>query len=718
MNIKKIIRVGLVGNPNCGKTTLFNSMTGSHQKVGNYAGVTVEKKEGRVIFNDVEFIIYDLPGIYSLTAYSLDEVVARDFIIEEKPDVIINVLDSTNIERNLYLCLQFQEMGIPVIGALNIIDQAESRGIFIDEKKLSTVLGIPMIKTVASKKQGVEELLSKVIEVHNGKKTQDRYVSYGSELENEIEVINNILKTDEAFLERYPFRWMAIKLIEKDENAGNALRNYKMYNDLMNQVSVSIKKIETHFAADSEMIVSQQRYAYVHGAVAETVKIVEKNTSKISEKIDKIFLNRILGLPLFLMIIWGIFQITFKLGEYPMGWLETFFGWLARVCSSMIPEGLFQSLVVDGIIKGVGGVFSFVPLIIILFLFISLLEDSGYMARAAFIMDKFLHIFGLHGQSFLPMVLGFGCSVPAVMASRSLKSQRDRIVTVLVTPFMSCGAKLPVYILLAGAFFPENAGNVVLVIYSIGVLFALLSALLLKKTILKGNETPFVMELPLYRMPTLRAIIWHVTEKTWMYFKKAGTVILAAAVLIWVITSFPKINFDEQEYGQIKANYITENLNKFDNTTCEENAENYILTVQSEKQLEQSFAGSIGHAIEPLVRPIGFDWKIGVSLITGFAAKEVIVSTMGILYRVGPEEGEDSQSLREALVNSGSITPLVAFALMLFTLIMAPCFAAVAVIASELGWKWALFEILYSTAFAWIICFIVYRFGILIGLGV
>ncbi|MFA5363550.1 MAG: ferrous iron transport protein B, partial [Candidatus Omnitrophota bacterium] len=472
--MNKIIRAAIAGNPNSGKTTIFNAMTGAHQKVGNYAGVTVDKKEGRRSYAGCEFIIYDLPGTYSLTAYSMDEMIARDFIIEGKPDVIIDVLDSTNIERNLYLCLQFQELGVPVVAALNIIDQAEKMGIRIDEKVLSSVLGIPFLKTAGASGKGINELLDAVIAVVEKKEKPQRCVSYGPELEREITAVGALLERDPAFAAAYSPRWTAIKLIEKDAHAYHLIENHSLSAGIKFLAGESIRRIETHFGRDAEIAVSEQRYGYIHGAVTEAVRR-EIDVRTVTERADSILLNRYLGLPVFVFILWAVFQATFKLGEYPVSWLETFFSRLSAFASGVIPAGLPRSLAVDGIIAGVGGVFSFVPLVIILFLCISILEDTGYMARTAFIMDRFLHIFGLHGQSFMPMMLGFGCSVAAVMAARTLKSPRDRIITILIIPFMSCGAKLPVYVLLAGAFFYHNPGNAVLAVYLTGAVLAVCS---------------------------------------------------------------------------------------------------------------------------------------------------------------------------------------------------------------------------------------------------
>jgi ferrous iron transport protein B len=709
----KTIRVGLAGNPNTGKTTIFNALTGSNQRVGNYAGVTVEKKEGRVVRGDTEIVVWDLPGIYSLTSYSIDEMITRDFILDERPDVIINVLDATNLERNLYLCLQFVELGLPVIGALNVIDQAESMGIRIDEKRLGELLGFPIVRTVGPRGKGLDHLLDRVEAVHDlwrsaaaapasGRSAPRRSPGldepgrptgapihlpvYSHQVESAIRAIGDLLESDSGFAAVNPCHWLAAKLLEKDANARQRLAAHPARQVAEAEIDRHIRAIERESGRDAEIVLSEQRYAWIHGAVREAVSKVEA-PQPLTEKIDAVLLNRFLGLPIFLGILWLIFQATFTIGAIPQGWLEQLFSWMGDGVRQLVPPGLLQSLLADGIIAGVGGVLSFLPLVVILFMFISILEDTGYMARAAFIMDKFLHLFGLHGQSFLPMMVGFGCSVPAVMAARSLKSPRDRIVTILVIPFMSCGAKLPVYVLLAGTFFSAWAGTMVLAMYVIGIFLAMVSALIFRKTVLRGLSTPFVMELPPYRTPTARGILRQVGDKSAQYFKKAGTVILAAAILIWAITTFP---------------------------APPENAPGDPITY--------SVAGQIGKAIEPAFKPLGFDWKIAIATVTGFAAKEVVVSTLGVLYSVDDKnaitEGDDAEApLRVALRADPAYNPLVGFTLMLFTLVLAPCFAAQATIRAELGWKWLGFYVAYSILAAWGLCFAVYQIGRLLGLG-
>lgn len=708
----KVLRVALAGNPNSGKTTLFNALTGAHHKVGNYPGVTVERREGIRTRNGRQYRFTDLPGIYSLTAYSIDEVVARDFLLDEKPDVIVDVLDSTNLERHLYLCLQFKELGIPVVGALNMSDEAEDKGIKVDDATLSAMLGIPMVKTVGPKGAGIDALLDRIDQVVDGKVDTEHFVRYGEELEAKLESLEALIGGDGDFSSRFPVRWLAVKLLEKDANAYDRLKAHAGASAVEAAAKDAVVWVERHYGKDAEIIVSEQRYGYIRGAVRESVQIVRKGDFSLTESLDKVIMHPLLSLPIFVGVLWSVFQITFALGEYPMAWLESFFAVLSDAATAALPEGLLQSLIVDGIIGGVGGVFSFVPLIIILFFLLSILEDIGYMSRAAFATDKLLHSFGLHGQSVFPMMLGFGCSVPAIMAARTLKSPRDRIVTILVIPLMSCGAKLPVHVLLAAAFFPENAANMVMLVYAIGVALALLSSLLLKNTVLKGDPTPFVMELPPYRAPTASGVLWHVWEKTWHYVQKAGTVILASSVLIWAITTFPSYEAPEAELEALAASYEAEQ-----GSVSEEELEAYLETAVAETALEHSYAGRLGKIIEPVFRPLGFDWKIGVATVTGFAAKEVVVSTLGVLYQVGLEETEESEGLRDALRNDPTFNPLVAFVLMLFTLIIPPCFAALATIKAELGWKWVGFSFLFLLTLGWVLGFLVYQLGSLGGLA-
>lgn len=717
--------VALAGNPNAGKTSLFNAITGARHKVGNYPGVTVEKREGILRRGGRDYRFVDLPGIYSLTAYSIDEVVARDFLIDERPDLIVDVLDSSNLERNLYLCLQFQELGIPLVGALNMSDEAEAKGLRIDDVKLSELLGIPFARTVGTRGKGLEELLDLVelaalrFEKDEAASTGDheeaperRSLRYGDELEARLAPLEEALAADPAFSSRYPLRWFAAKLLEKDTNAFVRLAGHRGREGIEALARGASAWLEGHFGKDAEIVVTEQRYAYIRGAVREAVSVQGKPELSLTDRIDGLIMHPLLSLPLFLAVLWSVFQLTFTLGAYPMGWLEALFARLGEAASSLIPPGLPRSLVVDGMIGGVGGVFSFVPLIVILFLLLSILEDTGYLSRAAFATDKLLHSFGLHGQSVFPLMLGFGCSVPAIMAARTLKSPRDRIVTILVIPFMSCGAKLPVHVLLAGAFFPRNAAAMVMLVYAIGVVLALGSSLVLRKTLLGGKPTPFVMELPPYRAPTLRGIFWHVWEKSAVYFRKAGTVILASSMLIWAATTFPRFQPSGAETAAMEARAAIELPGA---SKAELGAR--VEAGLAELSLTRSWAGRLGRAIEPLIAPLGFDWKIGIATITGFAAKEIVVSTLGVLHSVGRSEGAKSEGLRAALRSDPAWSPLVGFALMLFILVIPPCFAALATIRAELGWGWLGFSVAFMLSLGWVLAFAVAQGGRLLGLS-
>ncbi len=736
----RTISVALAGNPNAGKTSLFNAITGAHHKVGNYPGVTVEKREGIHDFRDTRFRIIDLPGIYSLTAYSLDEVVARDFLLEEKPDIVVDVIDSTNLERNLYLCLQFQELGIPVVGALNMSDEAEAKGLRIDAALLSKTLGIPLVKTVGTNGEGVEGLLEAVLAAiaspavaapaaaaaGAGNVQGDASAAgaaplkmphYGDEIESRLGPLTEVIASDKAFAGRYPARWLAIKLLENDTNAAEKLASHTRGAEIGVQAAADRVWLAKHFGREAEIIVTEQRYGYIRGAIREAVRQTPVSRVPLTERIDRILMNRVLGLPIFFLIIWGIFKLTFALGEYPAALLDRFFTLVAEGAERIIPAGLLRSLVVDGIIQGVGGVFSFVPLIVLLFLAISILEDTGYMSRAAFLTDKILHAFGLHGQSFMPLMLGFGCSVPAIMATRTVKSPKDRIATILAVPFMSCGAKLPVYVLLAGTFFPEHADNAVMLIYLAGVLLSLASTIFLRKTVLRGETTPFVMELPPYRRPTWRGVFWHVWGKTLNYIKKAGTVILAASVLIWALTTFPAPRDEPAKAEALRAELSAGMAEAEANASTEASA-SIEASVQAavdaalrEYRLESSAAGAIGKMMTPILRPLGLNWKVGIALIPGFAAKELVVSTLGILYGTDTTDVEETASLKAALRRDPGMSPLAAAVLMAIILIMPPCFASLATIRAEAGDKWMIFQVFYALALAWVVGFIVKLVG-------
>jgi ferrous iron transport protein B len=714
--VSKKLTIALAGNPNSGKTTVFNSLTGTRQHVGNYPGVTVEKKEGKLEYKGYEINVVDLPGTYSLTAYSIDEIVARNFVVEENPDVIIDIIDASNLERNLYLATQFMELKVPLILAFNMSDIAKKQGLLIDRDKLSELLGSPIVFTVATKKQGLSELLAEAIKLFEGRtELRKATVGYGREIQEELTKLENILSKDKNLIQKYPSHWLAVKLLEKDNEVIKKIKESPSSDEILETVERSTAHLKGIFGDTPEEIIADRRYGFIGGACSEAVEKTFEVRHTISDKIDKVLVNRILGLPIFLGLMWLVFKFTFKLSEPLMGWVESAQEWLGNLFGGLLPAGgPVQSLIVNGIIGGVGSVLVFVPIIFLLFLAMAVLEDSGYMARAAFIMDRLMHKIGLHGRSFIPMLLGFGCNLPAIMATRSIEDRKDRLVTILVNPFMSCGARLPVYVLFIGAFFPEKiAGNVLFSLYILGIVVAIVTAKLLKKYLFKGEAAPFVMELPLYRIPTIKGLFIHMWGRGAVYLKKAGTVIFVGCVLIWFLSNFPwnpKYSKDydaliEQAQGNEKLITLLENEKAFE-------------------KLEKSYAGRLGRTIAPIFRPLGFaDWKISVGLMGGFIAKEIVVGTLGTLHSIG-EAGEESQSLRQALQNetrpdgSKMYNPLAAYSLMVFVLLYIPCIATIAVIKRETNsWRWPLFAAFYTTALAWIVSFIVYQGGGLLGLG-
>jgi len=736
--MKPKIVVALAGNPNSGKTTIFNELTGARQHVGNYPGVTVERKEGFRRHDDMELQIVDLPGTYSLTAYSAEELVARNFIIDEKPDVVVDILDTSNLERNLYLAVQLMELGVPLVLAFNMSDMAKARGYEFDIDKLSRFFGARIVQTVGNKGTGMKELLDAIIETAtdeasntNRKEEQSSTgalsakasirgsrqaaptINYGRDIEEEIAKIQSLLQADASIVDKYYARWLAVKLLENDKE----LR--KLAPDEVNaKVDKSIAHIEKILGESAETAIAGARYGFISGACQEAVRSTIEIRHTISDRIDSVATNRILGIPVFLGLMYLVFHLTFTLGDPPMGWIEGFFGWLGGVVQSWWPAGsesLLKSLLVDGIIGGVGGVIVFLPNILLLFLAIAILEDSGYMARAAFIMDRLMHKIGLHGKSFIPMLIGFGCSIPAIMATRTLENRRDRLTAILVIPLMSCGARLPIYALIIPAFFPQAWHAPMLwIIYMIGIALAVLSAKLLRVTVLKGESVPFVMELPPYRMPTIKGVLIHMWERGWLYLKKAGTIILGISILLWAMTTFPglpdgeKVRF-ENERHTIQTNFSGDEEDLAGRLAAIDNAE-------AEAALEYSIAGRIGHAMELLLRPMGFDWKIGTALIGAFAAKEVFVAQMGIVYSVG-EADEESETLREKL--KSTYTPLVGFCIMLFCLISAPCMATIAVTRRESNsWRWALFQLGGLTLLAYLLTVLVFQAGSLFGVGI
>ncbi len=697
----KTITVALLGNPNSGKTSLFNAIVGAHQKVGNFTGVTVEKSEGEVKYKGYTLHIIDLPGTYSLTPFSPEEVVARDYIIKEKPDVVIDVIAGSNLERNLYLTTQIMELEVDMLVALNMWDEVEKLGITVDLPQLEALLGSHVIPTSASKKQGIDSLLEHVISVYEGNITiAKNKLVFSREIEENIAKISSILENDDLAVE-YNSNWLATKLIENDQLVYETVKGRSIYLKIVKVILDAIEQYKKHHNGDPESAIIEDRHSFIRGALHETVKIPDKHKKTVTDHIDNILLNRILGLPIFFAIMWGMFQFTFKLGEVPMGWMDSFFQLISTGLTMVLPPGLFRSLLVDGIIAGVGGVLIFLPNILLLFFFISLLEGTGYMARAAFVIDKVMHKVGLHGKSFIPMLTGFGCSVPAIMATRTLKNKGDRITTMLIIPFMSCGAKLPVYILLLSAFFtPGAAGNILFGIYLFGILLALISALIIKKAAFPNQSEPFVMELPPYRLPGYKSLLYQMIFKVKMYLKKAGTVILVASVIIWFTSNFPMSRKIEKSYAdQINLTTDSASIAELQNKEASE-------------QLEYSIAGRFGKVIEPVIRPLGFDWKIGIALTAGIAAKEVVVSTISTIFALG-QQSSDSPKLANRLREESGYSRATALSLMVFVLLYVPCIAATTMFHKEAGaWKWTRFFIIYTMSVAWIMSFIVYRIGL------
>lgn len=710
--VVKEVTIALSGNPNSGKTTIFNNLTGLRQHVGNYPGVTVEKKTGIVEHKGYRINIVDLPGIYSLTAYSMEEIVARNFIINDKPDVVIDIVDSSNLERNLYLAVQLMELDVPLILAFNMTDIVKKSGKKIDINLLSELFGVSIVETVGSRGLGSGELLEAAVKLINNKIEKRVEVKYGEEVENEIGRIISVLKKQKVPTFNFDVRWIAVKLLEQDREIIDTIRKGSgpKYSEVEKTVNVSINHITSILRDTPEIIIADARYGFIKGALLEAYKEVGPVKLDRSEKIDRILTNRILGIPIFALIIWLMFQFVFTLGKYPVGWLELGFEKLSVLITNVIPQGLVRSLLVDGVIGGVGGVITFTPNIILLFFAIALLEDSGYMARAAFVMDRVMHKIGLHGKSFIPLVIGFGCTVPAYMGSRILENKKDRLVTMHINTFMSCGARLPVYILFAGAFFPAIAGNVIFSIYLIGVAMAIVMAKVLRATRFKGESDPFVMELPPYRIPTLKGILIHTWERTWMYIKKAGTIILAISILMWMLFTFPMIGSNYSQDYEARIEQIEQSYQSGEIADGEYNEK--IAVIEAEmagERLSYSAAGRIGRFLEPVFRPLGFDWKMVVATISGVAAKEMIVSTMGTLYSIQEEAGGQSGSLKTALYKH--YTPLVGYNFMLFTLLYFPCMASMVIFRKEAGTKEMLFQIGYTLLLAWIISFLLFQIG-------
>lgn len=732
MKKRRTINVALVGNPNCGKTSLFNFASGAHERVGNYSGVTVDAKEGRATFEGYEFNLVDLPGTYSLSAYSPEELYVRKQIIEKTPDIIINVIDASNIERNLYLTTQLVDMHLRMICALNMFDEFENRGDKLDYQKLSRLFGVPMIPTVFKTGRGVDLLFHIIINMYEGvdflddkgninpevaadiQQWHDTYsngviadhgedfahgerpnnsvyrhihLNHGPLIESCIEAVKTELQHDEQIRHRYSTRYLSIKLLENDADTEKLIRSLPNGRQIIDVRDSQTARIRKETKEDSETAIMDAKYGFIHGALQESEyeEGKKQDTYQVTHLLDSIITNKYVGFPLFFLLLYAMFQVTFSLGQYPMDWIESGVSALGEWFTSSLPDGPLKDMLVDGVIGGVGAVIVFLPQILILYAFISFMEDSGYMARAAFIMDKLMHKMGLHGKSFIPLIMGFGCNVPAVMATRTIESRRSRLITMLILPMMSCSARLPIYIMITGTFFAAQYRSLIMIsLYAIGILMAVLMSRIFSRWLVKGEDTPFVMELPPYRFPTAKATFRHTWEKGKQYLKKMGGVILVASIIVWALGYFPHDD-----------------------------------SLDTQQQQEQSYIGHIGKAIEPVFRLQGFDWKLDVGLIAGVGAKEIVASTLGVLYSgddsVADDTVEDTGSKYSALyqkMSADGITPLIAFCYLLFVLIYFPCIATIAAIKNESGsWRWALFAAGYTTMLAWTVSAAVYQIG-------
>lgn len=716
----RTVNVALVGNPNSGKTSLFNLASGSHERVGNYSGVTVETKEATAHHNGYTLRLADLPGTYSITEYTPEELYVRRHILEQMPDIVINVVDASNLERNLFLTTQLIDMNLKVVIALNMYDELAASGARFDYEALGQMLGIPIVPTVASKGEGIGQLFDRVVCVFEDNEPVVRHIhiNYGEDIERSITQLQNLIWQDCDIVAHYSSRYLAIKLLEGDKDTLRRLERTPNFEDIKTAVGHETARLEKFYHDKAETVIANARYGFIAGALGETFTPGTTDKNRKATRIDRIMTHKFWGFPIFLLLMWAMFQATFSLGAIPAGWIESGVEWLGEWVSGALPEGSLRDLLVDGIISGVGGVIVFLPNILILFFFISLMEDTGYMARTAFLMDRFMHRIGLHGKSFIPLLMGFGCNVPAIMATRTLESRKDRILTMLIMPFMSCSARLPVYVLLISAFFPVGQGLVLMSIYLVGILIAILSSLMLKRILFHKAEAPFVMELPPYRIPTGRSVVRHMWSKGSQYLRKMGTVILLASVLIWALGHYPR---------PAETNMSPE--------------------AAAEWQAGNSYIGRLGHAVEPVMRPLGFDWKISVSLLSGLAAKEIVVSTMAVLNNpvaevsdstplvllpeqaalaeeaasVGTTDDEADgilvRSLQAQHYTSGPkigqpvYTPLVAYTMMIFILLYFPCVAAIAAIRKEAGLRWAVFTVFYTTGLAWLVSLLVYQIG-------
>ena len=681
---RHVIRVALVGNPNCGKTSLFNIASGSHEHVGNYSGVTVDAKEGNFEYGGYKFVIVDLPGTYSISGFSPEELYVRRNLVEETPDIVVNVVDSSNLERNLYLTTQLIDMNLRVVMALNMFDELKARGDELDIKTLGHLLGMPLVPTVSKSGEGIHDLFDKVIELYENPDPQIArhiHINHGPELEQSIDRVKLAIQKNEDIRYKYSTRYLAIRFLENDKEVAGIIDTLPNKDEIIAARFEEQKRFEAIMGVSTESAIIDAKYAFVKGALTETYRPgkIKREHRSLTDKIDAIVTNKWLAFPIFFLLLYIVFFGTFTLGEYPMQWIDWLVARFSDFISSIMPDGMMKDLVTDGIIGGVGSVLVFLPNIVLLYFFISLLEDSGYMARAAFIMDRMMHKMGLHGKSFIPMIMGFGCNVPAIMATRTIESRKSRLITTLIVPFMSCSGRLPVYLLIVGAFFPHYGSLVLLGIYVLGIALAIITAKVMSR-FFKDDDLPFVMELPPYRVPTSKSILRHTWEKGKQYLHKITGIILISSIIIWFLGYFP-------------------NHNKYEDKVT---------------QQENSYLGYIGKAIEPVLEPLGFDWQMGVGILSGVAAKELVVSSMGVMYSIDEdvESGSGETRLQQALLNS--ISPAAALAFMVFVLLYFPCIATFGAIMAETGgWKWPLFSAVYTILVAWVMAFAVYRIALL-----
>lgn len=687
------INIALVGNPNSGKTSLFNALSGGHEHVGNYSGVTVGAKSGTCHYKGYKINITDLPGTYALSAYTPEEMYVRHHLMQEMPDVVINAVVASNIERNLFLTTELIDLNPKMVVALNMYDELESSGAKLNYEQLGKMIGVPMVPVVARNGKGLNDLLDEVILTFENENPKVRHIhiQYSSSIETEVCSLASLMKQHAEELPKcFPPRYWSVKMLEKDSSVEELLSKAEHYQEWSQKRDRAVARIKTALGEDVESAVTNEKYGFIEGALAETYTPSNKDNNRNTSIIDRIVTHKYLGIPLFLLVMFVMFWSTFTLGAYPQEWIEAGFSWLGEMVGNMMSDGPLRDLIVDGIIGGVGSVAVFLPNILILYLFISLMEDSGYMARAAFIMDKLMHLAGLHGKSFIPLVMGFGCNVPAIMATRTIESHSSRLITILINPFMSCSARLPVFILLAGTFFPEHAGLALFGIYLFGGVMAILTARILRRFMFGADETPFVMELPPYRIPTINATLRHMWERSEQYLKKIGGLILVAAIVIWFLSYYPR------------TSYVVTDADVVEN----------ISAVQS----ENSYLGRIGKFCEPVMEPLGLDWRASVAMLSGAAAKEIVVSTLGVLYSVEDAES-DGASLSQHLLASGNYSRAAALAMMIFVLLYFPCIATVSAIAQETGgWKWALFSVVYNTVLAWVVAFAAFHIGGLLGM--